>query len=215
LAAVGADLSAPPSIRRIPTVLPLVRSTSSGRITPAVGHGGILPASRSIAPLASALDRDQSGRAAIDLDEGSDHDRIEGVGVGRGGRTGSVRSNGRRQEPSVPDDSSVDFSVTAPTGQHGDGKFSARTIGQHRRGGSSSSTQTVSTAGKPLVLVLDNPGGHRRGSMDCHSRSHREQLLTRSHLLQRNGRPSTFRADPIPSNSPFQSPIHLDGGNRP
>jgi hypothetical protein len=180
-----------------------------------VGHGGALPASRAIAPQASARGQDESGRAAIDLEEGSAHDRIEGVGVGRGGGAGAVRSNGCRQEPSVPDHSSVDFSFTAPSGQDGDREFSASRLGQQRFRGCSSSTETVSSAGKPLILVLDDPGGHCRGGMDCHSRHHRERLRTRSHSLKRNGPPSVRQARSIPSNSAFKPANHLEGGIRP
>ena len=64
--------------------------------------------------------------------------------------------------------------------------------------------QAFSPAGKPIVLVLDDPGRDRRGRLDHHSRDDSQRREQRTHSLK-SGPPTVRPAGPSPSFSSAQA----------
>ena len=90
---------------------------------------------------------------------------------------GAVRALGRGEEPPGPDDLAVDLAPVAQAGPaRGPVKRRARPGRVNRQYRRNEARNPVSCSGKPLVLVLDDPGRDRRGRLDHLSRDDRRAL---------------------------------------
>ena len=108
-----------------------------------------------------------------------------------------VRSLGRCEEPPGPDDLALDLSQAAHERTVESGTVAARPFQPPKPGRS----EAFRPAGKPIVLVLDDPGRDRGGRVDHHSRHDSQRCEQWTHSLKGVRRRSPWPQSIVSSDS--------------